>query len=181
MAQSRRYLFLVAASLNTAYAHRRCAPRPSAQRPEKTAAVAYAGHVVRNGNITLAGRPCPASEEVNKLYNKIFYFFHIICHQKPERSFFIGKTQLFLCSRCTGIYLSIFIIILFYPVMNIKQTYLHLYSLLAIALLLNFLTYINIFDTNMIRFILGSLIGIPSGLILIKSIKNIFSKENDYD
>ena len=39
-----------------------------------------------------------------------------------------------------------------------------------------FLTYITIFDTNSIRFILGSLIGIPSGLILIKSIKNIFKK-----
>jgi len=112
----------------------------------------------------------------NLLYNKIFNFFHLMCHQKPERSFFIGNTQLFLCSRCTGIYLSIIVIFLLYPFINFKQTYRLLYSLLAIALLLNFLTYITIFDTNSTRFILGSLIGIPSGLILIKSIKNIFKK-----
>ena len=99
-----------------------------------------------------------------------------MCHQNPERSFFIGNTQLFLCARCTGIYLSIIAIILLYPLISIKQTYRILYSFLAIALLLNFLTYITIFDTNIIRLILGSLIGIPSGLIFIKSLKIIFKK-----
>ena len=28
---------------------------------------------------------------------------HIICHQKPERSFFLKNHQLPICARCTGI------------------------------------------------------------------------------
>ena len=28
----------------------------------------------------------------------------LICHQRPERSFFIGGTQIPVCARCTGLY-----------------------------------------------------------------------------
>ena len=28
----------------------------------------------------------------------------VICHQRPERSFFIGGTQMPVCARCTGLY-----------------------------------------------------------------------------
>lgn len=30
----------------------------------------------------------------------------LICHQRPERSFHLGGTQLPVCGRCTGLYLS---------------------------------------------------------------------------
>ena len=30
----------------------------------------------------------------------------VICHQRPERSFFIDGHQLPVCARCTGLYLS---------------------------------------------------------------------------
>ena len=30
----------------------------------------------------------------------------LICHQRPERSFFIDGHQLPVCARCTGLYLS---------------------------------------------------------------------------
>ena len=30
----------------------------------------------------------------------------LICHQKPERSFFWGAHQFPVCARCTGLYLS---------------------------------------------------------------------------
>ena len=30
----------------------------------------------------------------------------VVCHQIPERSFFIEGTQLPVCARCTGLYLS---------------------------------------------------------------------------
>jgi len=42
------------------------------------------------------------------------------------------------------------------------------------ALSLNLITYLNDFDTNTLRLILGSFIGIPCGLILNKSLKIIF-------
>jgi uncharacterized membrane protein len=33
--------------------------------------------------------------------------FNLICHRKPERSFFIRDYQFPICSRCTGLYLSL--------------------------------------------------------------------------
>jgi uncharacterized membrane protein len=36
----------------------------------------------------------------------IFAIGGVICHQKPERSFFIDGHQLPVCARCTGLYVS---------------------------------------------------------------------------
>ena len=45
-------------------------------------------------------------------------YFKLICHRKPERSFFINGHQFPVCSRCTGFYtglLAYLIFIRFYP------------------------------------------------------------------
>ena len=36
----------------------------------------------------------------------IFAVGSLICHQRPERSFFLDGQQLPVCARCTGIYVS---------------------------------------------------------------------------
>ncbi|MFM8532910.1 MAG: DUF2085 domain-containing protein [Acidimicrobiia bacterium] len=36
----------------------------------------------------------------------IFAIGGVVCHQLPERSFFIGTHQLPVCARCTGLYAS---------------------------------------------------------------------------
>ncbi|MEO7158485.1 MAG: DUF2085 domain-containing protein [Vicinamibacterales bacterium] len=36
----------------------------------------------------------------------IFAIGGVICHQRPERSFFVDGHQLPVCARCTGLYLS---------------------------------------------------------------------------
>jgi uncharacterized membrane protein len=36
----------------------------------------------------------------------IFTIGGVICHQRPERSFFVDGHQLPVCARCTGLYLS---------------------------------------------------------------------------
>lgn len=38
-----------------------------------------------------------------KVYNYIFNLAGYFCHQKPERSFFLGDYQFPFCARCTGI------------------------------------------------------------------------------
>ena len=35
--------------------------------------------------------------------------FNLICHRKPERSFFIKGHQFPVCARCTGFYISVII------------------------------------------------------------------------
>jgi uncharacterized membrane protein len=42
-------------------------------------------------------------------------FFSPICHQIPERSFFINGHPLAVCARCTGIYAGFFLGLLIYP------------------------------------------------------------------
>jgi len=36
----------------------------------------------------------------------VFAVGSVICHQRPERSFFVDGHQLPVCARCTGLYLS---------------------------------------------------------------------------
>lgn len=38
-----------------------------------------------------------------------YLFFSPLCHQLPERSFFIWGHQLPICARCTGIYMGVFV------------------------------------------------------------------------
>ena len=39
----------------------------------------------------------------------IFAVGSVICHQRPERSFFVDGHQLPVCARCTGLYVSAFV------------------------------------------------------------------------
>ena len=36
----------------------------------------------------------------------VFPVGHFICHQKPDRSFFLGGLQMAVCARCTGLYVG---------------------------------------------------------------------------
>lgn len=41
--------------------------------------------------------------------------FHVLCHQLPERSFFVDGVQLAACHRCTGIYAGLLLGVLALP------------------------------------------------------------------
>lgn len=45
----------------------------------------------------------------------IYFLFSKICHQIPERSFFIFGKQLAVCSRCTGLYFGFLLGAILYP------------------------------------------------------------------
>ena len=47
--------------------------------------------------------------------SQIYTFFGYICHQKPERSFFILGYQFAVCSRCFGVYFGLLAGIVTYP------------------------------------------------------------------
>jgi len=49
------------------------------------------------------------------LATQIYSFFSYICHQKPERSFFVLGYQFAVCSRCFGVYFGLLVGIATYP------------------------------------------------------------------
>ena len=46
-----------------------------------------------------------------------YLFFSKICHQMPERSFFIFGKQFAVCSRCTGLYFGFLLGTIIYPLL----------------------------------------------------------------
>lgn len=53
----------------------------------------------------------------------IYHAFGIVCHQLPERSYFLDGHQFAVCSRCTGIYAGFAFTLLLYPlVRSLKNT-----------------------------------------------------------
>jgi uncharacterized membrane protein len=48
----------------------------------------------------------------------IYRAFSYVCHQIPERSFFIAEHQFAVCARCTGIYLGFTIATVVYPLVR---------------------------------------------------------------
>jgi uncharacterized membrane protein len=98
----------------------------------------------------------------------IFRAFSFVCHQIPERSFFIAGHPFAVCSRCTGIYAGFSIATLSYPlVKSLRQTESPPRKWLFIAtapLAIDFaLGYFDIWaNTHSSRFTSGALLGAVS-------------------
>ena len=58
------------------------------------------------------------------IYDSIFNISGHLCHQKPERSFFIKNYQFPFCARCTGIIIGVIIAVIFSQVILINNFYL---------------------------------------------------------
>lgn len=98
----------------------------------------------------------------------------LICHRKPERSFFIRGHQFPVCSRCTGCYISIacYIIYTYYFYVNYNIILIILAILLTLPMIIDGTTQIltKRSSNNTVRFITGLMGGLGLS-ILIKSIK----------
>ena len=98
----------------------------------------------------------------------IYRAFSYVCHQIPERSFFIAGHQFAVCSRCTGLYGGFAAAAVLYPVIrSLRQTEAPARKWLFIAaapLAIDFaLGYFGIWDnTHSSRFATGALLGAVS-------------------
>lgn len=99
---------------------------------------------------------------------------NLICHRKPERSFFIKGHQFPVCSRCTGFYISMFAYFIYtYYFFVDYNLYLIVFAImLLIPTLIDGLTQLFEYreSNNMLRFITGIVGGLGLGII-IKAIK----------
>ena len=62
--------------------------------------------------------PVAAATGNRELAQGIYGGFAILCHQLPERSYFIDEHQLAVCSRCTGVYAGFALTLLLYPLIG---------------------------------------------------------------
>ncbi len=115
---------------------------------------------------------------MDQILETTYYMGGLICHQRPERSFILAGHQFAFCARCTGMYLSLLLTVVVFPPRYIRSGYWTLFIVLSCSLLLNLISYIDACDTNLIRFVLGSFIGVPAGLILKKSLKTLIQGEH---
>lgn len=99
---------------------------------------------------------------------------NLICHRKPERSFFIKGHQFPVCARCTGFYISILLytVYAYYFPITYTNEYVLFGILLCIPAFLDGTTQLFEFreSNNNLRFLTGILGGIGL-MIIIKYIK----------
>lgn len=99
---------------------------------------------------------------------------NLICHRKPERSFFIKEYQFPVCARCTGFYIALILYFAYACFFYVDYSFL----LIFIAVLFLIPTFIDGFtqffgqreSNNHLRFITGLFGGLSLGII-IKAIK----------
>ncbi len=117
----------------------------------------------------------------------IYLFFSKICHQIPNRSFFIWDKQFSVCARCTGIYCGFGTGALLFPLItNIKKItppkiYLLLLGILPLSLDLT-LTLLKIWENTFFsRFCTGFLLGCIVAFFIIPGLYNLSKiREEDY-
>lgn len=66
--------------------------------------------------------PLAAASGYSGIAAAIYHAFGTICHQLPERSYFIDGHKLAVCSRCTGIYGGFVFTLLIYPLVRSLRT-----------------------------------------------------------
>lgn len=103
-----------------------------------------------------------------------------ICHRMPSRSFWIFEVPLGLCSRCTGLYLSAFLTMIFLPFTKLKHknrfltySFVGLLPLIIDGILEHFAVYSG---SNILRFSTGIIFGFSVVAIFIHY-KNQFQKK----
>lgn len=99
--------------------------------------------------------------------------FNGLCHQDPQRSFWIGNTPMAVCSRCFGIYSTFLVSWILFPLVTKPLEFIDGYKrwILFAAVMVNLLDVVGNFfglwqNTLLSRAFLGGFIGLNVVLIL---------------
>ena len=113
----------------------------------------------------------------------IYRAFSYVCHQIPERSFFIAEHQFAVCARCTGLYAGFTVATVVYPlVRSLRQTeapkrkWLFLAAApLAIDFAVGFFGIWN--NTHSSRFATGALLGAVAVFYVMPGLMDLSLRE----
>lgn len=109
--------------------------------------------------------PIAAADGHSVLAEGIYRGFGILCHQRPDRSYFIEGHKLAVCSRCTGLYAGFAFTLLIYPLVRSLRSAAppprKVLFLAAVPLLIDFgLAFLGLWEnTHTSRLLTGILLG----------------------
>ena len=123
--------------------------------------------------------PVAKANGFSGLSTPLYHFFGYLCHQIPDRSFFLAGEQFGVCSRCFGVYLGLVVGFLIYPLWRsvsdlepLPKFWLFL-SLVPITIDWS-LTILHIWDnTHLSRFLTGLILGIACATYIVPAIVEI--------
>jgi uncharacterized membrane protein len=137
----------------------------------------------------LVAAPLAQANGLHLLSFTVYEAFSHLCHQTPERSFYIAGHPLAVCARCTGLYVGFMSAVVFYPLMtSLKRTYTPERKWLFIAaapLAIDFgLGFVGLWENNHAsRFLTGALLGAVSvffimpGLVQLSLYQRLFGPD----
>lgn len=117
--------------------------------------------------------PLSAATGAGWLSKPIYGLFGFICHQIPERSFFLFGHQLAVCSRCFGVYTGLLIGLVIYPLWrridNVEPLPRFWLFASMIPILLDWsLTILGIWENTFAsRYITGAILGIACSTYIL--------------
>src|SRR5882724_8179404 len=109
--------------------------------------------------------------------------FSYVCHQIPERSFFIAGHQFAVCARCTGLYAGFTVATVVYPIVrSLRQTEAPARKWLFLAaapLAIDFAVgYFGIWEnTHSSRFVTGALLGAVAVFYVMPGLMDLSLRE----
>jgi uncharacterized membrane protein len=66
----------------------------------------------------IVAAPLAAANNYSGFAATIYRAFGTLCHQLPDRSFFIEGQKLAVCARCTGLYAGFTLVLILYPLLR---------------------------------------------------------------
>jgi uncharacterized membrane protein len=118
------------------------------------------------------------------LANSIYGGFAVVCHQLPERSYFLAGHKLAVCSRCTGLYAGFALTLLFYPLLrplrSVNWPPPVWLALSAVPMAIDFsLTFLGIWEnTHTSRVLTGLLLGSVSVFYVMPGVAELATRKN---
>ncbi len=113
----------------------------------------------------IVGAPLAAAAGHPGLAATLYRGFSVLCHQLPERSYFIAEHPLAVCARCTGLYAGFALAMLLYPLVRPLRSMdwprRELLILAALPMAIDFgLTFFGVWEnTHTSRLLTGLLLG----------------------
>ena len=109
----------------------------------------------------------------------IYGGFALLCHQLPERSYFIAGHKFAVCARCTGLYAGFAFTFLLYPLLRplraIDWPPPVWLVLAAVPMAIDFgLTFFGIWEnTHLTRFVTGMILGVACATFILPALVDV--------